>query len=185
MKTLFLPCVLALIVAAAVQAQDTPATRASLKGLPGVGLSIEPVSADAQRDGLSERTIRTAVETRLRKAGIRSLSREQQMQLPQRPCLEIRVALSKLDTGEYLYSVHVECTQWVASLANPKLSVTTATPLPAKTWSSPNAFGIAPTKGIAGTVQNAVTTMVDEFTAAYAIANRSEMAAEAAKGKVR
>ena len=113
------------------------------------------------------------------------LTRQQQMQLPQRPGLEVRVALSKLSTGEYLYSVHVECTQWVASLANPNLSVGAATPLPAKTWSSPNAFGIAPAKEVAGSVQKAVGAMVDEFVAAYANANRSETAAEASKGEGR
>jgi hypothetical protein len=187
MKTLILPPVFLLTVAAAIvaQAQNTPATRASLKGLPGIGLSVEPLSADAQRDGLSDGAIRSAVETRLRKAGIRLLTREQQMQMPQRPCLEVRVALSKLAAGEYLYSIHVECAQWVASQANPNLSVAAATPLPARTWSAPNAFGIAPVKEIGSSVQNAVLTMVDEFVEAHANANRSEVASEVPKGKTR
>lgn len=174
----FLPVSVAAILSVAVfaVAQDTPATRLSLKGLEGVAVRLEPVASPAQRDGLSAEVLRTAVESQLSRAGIRVLSVEHQQQLPRRPALEVSVATIKLGSGEQLYSIHVEVTQWVASLANPEVPVTAAVPMPARTWSAPSVFGITPADQLSREVQGAVRRMVDEFVDAYFKANPSETA---------
>lgn len=178
MKSLTLLTVLVLTLAAAAPAlaENSPATRLSLKGLNGIGLRVEPIDLEADKDGLSTRAVQSAVESRLRKAGIRLLTPEQRRQAPGRPCLVVNVATSKLNTGEHLYSIHVELTQWVASLVNPKVTVTGAIPVPAKTWSPANRFGIAPANQIGRHAQGMVGTMVDEFVDAYYKANPGKMA---------
>ncbi|NQU20027.1 MAG: hypothetical protein HQ567_02000 [Candidatus Nealsonbacteria bacterium] len=178
MNRLIFPLAVALTAAvvAPAAAENSPASRLSLRGLTGVGLRVEPIAADALKAGLSTAAVRSAVESQLRKAGLPMLTPEQQRNTLRRPCLLVHVATSKLNTGEYLYSIHVEMTQWVASLANPEVKVTAAIPVPAKTWSSANVFGIAPGDQINGHIHEAVRTMVEEFLNAHQRANPSETA---------
>ncbi len=184
MKALTPPLILAFVLAAGEPAfaENSPATRLSLKGLEGIGVRVEPIAAEAQKDGLSADALQSAVQSQLRKAGLRLLTSQQQRQTRRRPCLRVHVATSKLDTGEYLYSIHVEVNQWVASLADPKVSVTAAVPIPAQTWSPANVFGIAPADQMKRDVQGAVDSMVEEFIDAFYQANPSETAFRARRG---
>jgi hypothetical protein len=152
-------------------AEDNPTTRLSLTGLPGVRLVVGNIAPDAQRDGLSEEKIREQASARLGKGGIRVLSAEMQRQTPRRPALHVNVATSRLETDEYLYSIHVELIQWVALLENGGRPISAATPVPAKTWSTPNLFGIAPADEVRAHADDAIATMLDEFVKAWRQAN--------------
>ena len=178
MKGLMLPAGLGviLLLAAAVRAENIPATRLSLKGLEGVALEVAPIAPDAARDGLSDAAIRSAVESRLRKAGIRILTPRQRLQTPRRPSLHVNVATSKLDTGEHLYSICLEVAQWVALMIDPEATVAAAIPVPARTWSPAGCFGIVPAGDLGEDVQQAVDRMVDEFIDAYHKANPAKSA---------
>jgi len=165
-----------LLSVVSVRAENNPATRLSLKDLGGIAIYVEPIGAKAQQDGLSMRAIRGAVESRLRKAEIAVLSPEQQQKLLRRPCLVVRLDTSKLSTGEYLYSIHVEVTQWVASLADPAVTVAQAIPVPATTWSAAGVFGITPSGELSRDAHRAVDNMVGEFIDAYYKANPSQTA---------
>ena len=186
MKELTLASVFALTVAVALPslAENSPTTRLSLKGLDGIGILVEPIDPQARQDGLSVRAIHSAVQTQLGKAGLRVFTPEQQRRSLRRPCLHVNVATSKLETGEHLYSIQVELTQWVASLANPKVTVTAAIPVPAQTWSPAVRFGIAPAKQVSQDTQNAVGAMVEEFIDAYYMANPSETAFQARRDRL-
>jgi hypothetical protein len=186
MSRLLLPSapLLALIAATIVTAENVPATRISLKGLGGVAIRVEPIDPQAQRDGLLAQDVQLAVRSQLDKAGISVLTPRQQQLLPRKPCLRISVATSKLSTGEHLYSIQVEVLQWVASLANPTATVTTAMPMPAQTWSATQMFGIAPAAQIKQDARDAVRAMVDEFIDAYGKANPSETATPARRDRV-
>ena len=178
MKRLIVFVVLAwqFLVASSVLADSTPAARLSLKGINGIALQVEQINATAEKDGLSRQAIRREVETRLREAKVPVLMPDQQQQSLRRPCLVVRVATSKLNTGEHLYSIRVEVTQWVASLANPAVTVSQAIPVPATTWSAAGVFGITPPEQLKGDSHRAVAAMVDEFINAYYLANPSETA---------
>ncbi len=156
--------------AGAALAEDSPATRLSLQGLPGVGVRVLTAGA-ADNDVVSEQALRAAVEEQLRQAGIGVLTAAEQERSPQRPCLVVSVALLELSSGEQLYSIHVELSQWVASLAQADVPVSAAVPLPAVTWSAPNVFGIAPGEQIARRVHDATARMVGHFVGAYQQAN--------------
>ncbi len=51
-------------------ADDTPQSRASLKGITTLKVVVENMNPDAERDGLTTNQIQTDVELRLRQAGI-------------------------------------------------------------------------------------------------------------------
>jgi hypothetical protein len=178
MKRLVLPTVLtsALFLSAGALGENTPASRLSLKGLQGVALRVDPIDPAAGKDGLTVAAIRSAVQARLRKAQIPVLTAQQQREQLRRPCLVVQVATSKLSTGEYLYAVRVEMSQWVASLANPAVTVSQAIPVPAATWSARSVFGIVPAEHLRRDAQGAVDRMADEFINAYHQANPSETA---------
>ena len=158
------------------RAENTPATRVSLKGLAGMAVRVHPVAADAQRDGLSAQAIESAVVTRLRQRGIPVRGPAEPSADARRASLEIVVATSRLDTDEYLYSIHVGLTQWAASLERPDLQVSAAVPLPARTWAAPNVFGITPNDQLARQAGATVAALVDQFIEAFHLANPSEAA---------
>jgi len=151
-------------------AEDSPATRLSLQGLTGVGVRVM-TTGPGGKAVVSQQALRTAVEKQLRQAGVRVLTAAEQERLAQRPCLVVSVALLRLNSGEYLYSIHVELSQWVASLARADVPVSAAVPMPAVTWSAPNVFGIAPGEQTAPRVQDAALRMAGRFIAAYQQAN--------------
>jgi hypothetical protein len=99
--------------------------------------------------------------------------------------LLIQVATLRLDTGEFLYSLHVDFTQWVATLRSPQRTLDAAIPVPATTWSADHIFGISPAGHIGPDVTGAVMKMVDDFIDAFRKANPSETVFHLGKGQAR
>ena len=78
-----------------VQAQETPAFDASgLKGIGTVFVAVEPLPDGAKVLGLSEDTIQTDVELKLRLAGMRVVTMEEGKKVPGRPYLYVRITLT-------------------------------------------------------------------------------------------
>jgi len=179
MKRLVLPLMIAWAAAGPARAQDDPTARLSLKGLDAVAVSVQPIGAAAERDGLSRVQLQAMVATRLREAGIPLLSPDEQLKRLRRPGLSVQVTTARLDTGEYLYAVRVAVVQWVASLDDPTLAVTAAIPIPATTWSPAGVLGITPAETLKRDVEASVVTMVDQFIDALRKANPRETALRA------
>ena len=72
-------------------AADTEATRATLRGLRGVGVLVEPLDPDVERAGLTTLQLQTAVEGQLRKAGIPLFTTEERASVPGHPFVSIHV----------------------------------------------------------------------------------------------
>jgi hypothetical protein len=119
---------------AAAESSDTYAQR-TLRGLQGVGIVIEHLNADAERDGLTKEQIRTAVEGRLRQAGIPVLAREAWTKTPGLPYLYVRVEASKTPYNFYAIAIQIELWQAVVLLRDP--TITTL----ALTWKTPGMIG--------------------------------------------
>lgn len=171
------------ILASAAAAQDTPASRMSLKGLEGVALSVPPIAADAQHAGLHAETLQKAAAKQLQDARVRVISPKEFEQAARRPSLVLSVHTASLSTGEQLYTIHVELTQRVALLSHPEVTVAAAIPAPAVTWSSDHVLGIVPANQLAGQAQGAVAKMVEQFIDAFYKANPSEAAFEARRAR--
>jgi hypothetical protein len=88
--------------------------RASLRGLSGAALVIEELHPAAIADGLSEDSIRTAVELILRSSGIRILGGN--------PSLCVRVTTSKSRAGYHFYAIQVRFKQKVSLVGQPEWS---------------------------------------------------------------
>ncbi len=86
----------------------------SLKGLKGVYVLTEDVNPDLIKYGLHRGSIQTEVETKLRRAGIKVLSKEECLEDPGMPYLCIRTNSKKYaSSGYYVFSVRVELVQKV------------------------------------------------------------------------
>lgn len=144
-------------------ASDAQYNRASLRGLQGLYVSVEGLSPEIQKDGLTEDLIRRDVESKLRMAGIRPLSKEEWFDVMGSPHLNVNVnALILRETKEYIYSIHLTFRQNVYPVREPILV------LGATTWSVGGIIGI--THGL-DKIRASVRGQVDEFIRAYLSVN--------------
>jgi hypothetical protein len=129
MKTGTSCCLVALLVLILVcgnaSAQDIEQTRNTLRGLTGIYVMPEnPLEEDAVRGGLSQDHIRAEVETKLRHAGIRVLSREEWEQEPGKPYLQVWPRVLKGGVlGGYMYHITVEFKQYVTLFRSASVQV--------------------------------------------------------------
>jgi hypothetical protein len=81
-----------------IRAQDTENRRGTLKGISAILVIVETLPDGAKGLGLTEETIRTDVELKLRLAGMRAVTENEVFKLPGNPALYIRVTVT--DSGE-------------------------------------------------------------------------------------
>jgi hypothetical protein len=143
---------------------DDEYERQSLVGLKGVALLVEELGAEAEKAGLSRSTFQTDVELKLRQAGIRILSVEEQITTPGAPYLYLNVNVLKLQSG-YVYDAGLFLRQSVFLAPAPKTLILAAT-----TW---QALGVTGTIGPnnLGRIREKVKDLVDQFLNAYLAAN--------------
>ena len=79
-----------------------------LIGLEGVEVGVEPLNPEAERDGLYKREMVTAIELRLREAGVRVLTREESLKTPRQAALYCNFNLLKRNDGLYVYTAKME-----------------------------------------------------------------------------
>jgi hypothetical protein len=99
-------------VAADAPQQWQERARASLQGLPGVYVLVEPLNREAERDGLTKAQVQTDVELHLRKAGIQVLTKEEWSATPGFPYLYVNLNLWKSPyLFVYIYHLTVQFLQ--------------------------------------------------------------------------
>ena len=141
-------------------AGDDESARSSLKGLGGLGVVVEDMRAEVERDGLTRDQLQADVELRLRKAGIRVVKRDDVAATPGAPYLYVNLnALKDPDVALYVYALGLELTQRVTLVRDPKITVFAAT------W---GVRGVG-TIGVRrlGDLRSTVTDYVDRFINAY------------------
>ena len=79
-----------------------------LVGLEGVQVVVEGPGPEGERLGLSKNQIKTDVERRLRKAGIRVLTNQEQVETPGTPHLYVKISASINKMGIFDYSINVD-----------------------------------------------------------------------------
>jgi hypothetical protein len=85
-----------------------------LVGLKGVNVLVEGMNPQAERLGLTAAQIKTDIELRLRKAGVRVLTKEENMKTPGSPVLYVNVnAIVGQNLPLVTYSSHVALKEWV------------------------------------------------------------------------
>ena len=144
-------------------ASDAKYNRASLRGIEGVYVRVEGLTPELEKDGLKEVLILRDVESELRTAGIRTLSKEKWFDMMGSPHLYVNINCLKLgETKEYIYSIRIEFRQNVYPEREPILI------LGATTWSVGGVIGI--TQRI-DKIRASLKGRVDEFIEAYLSVN--------------
>ena len=134
----------------------------SLRGLQGVRVAVEELSAEIERDGLSQAELKIDMEQKLRLAGLKVLTIEETRELPGAPYLRMAVQVLKSRSGFYVYCVDIELRERVHPLRKPRQSIWSTT------WDSLEHFGS--TSDVAD-IGNTAKDVVDEFVNAYLSVN--------------
>ena len=137
----------------------------TLCGLEGVNVLIENIAPDAEGDGLHRSTLQVDVELRLRKAGIRVLTEEEMLNLPNMPHLYVNIQVMKRKNGGYIYSIAVSLSEWVKLIREPFSHMS------ATTWKATGCIGIVGVSYLEEDIRRQVGDMVDEFINDYLAAN--------------
>jgi hypothetical protein len=133
------------------------AFRATVAGLRRVGLQVEPLNADAERDGLLADDLRAVVDTALRPAGIEVVDASRLFaEVRGTPFLHLDVMTIHLD-GRYAYSVRLELWQAVRLERDPAMTALGAT------WCSGQIIGTVEAERLVE-VTDAVRAALAEFT---------------------
>jgi hypothetical protein len=144
-------------------ASDAKYNRGSLRGLEGVYVKVEGLSPEVEKDGLTKTLIRRDVESKLRMAGIRTLSKEKWFDVMGSPHLYVHINCLKLrETKEYIYSIRIAFRQNAYPEREPILI------LGAATWSVGGIIGITYRFD---KIRTSVRGRVDEFIRAYLSVN--------------
>lgn len=83
-----------------------------LRGLKGVYVAVEALKPEAERLGLTSDQIKTDVELRLRKAGVRVLTKKECFETPGAPYLSLRIG-TYIDQGHVAFITLVELVERV------------------------------------------------------------------------
>jgi hypothetical protein len=145
------------------EALDDYSERSSLYGLPGVYVLVESLNLDMEKDGLTKDQLRMEVESQLRNAGIRVLTREEKLKTAGNPQLYVNVNLLKSSSPFACpYSVEISLEQEVVLVRKPNMRTV------ATTWSqgSVGIVGIANLRTIRETVRGGVDHFIHEYVAA-------------------
>lgn len=135
--------------------------RATLRGLKGVGILVEQLPPEVEREGLVRNQLQMEAESKLRMAGIKVLTREECLKTPGEPYLyiNINVNIAKTESDIYPYTIDVMLIQKVSLLRTPE-QITYAV-----TWSTGGVGSIG--KPILSQLRDNVEEMVDLFINAY------------------
>ena len=142
---------------------DDPSERSPLYGLPGVHVLVESLNLDVEKDGLTKDQLREEVESQLRNAGIKVLTREEKFKTAGNPQLYVNINLLKSSSPfAYAYSVEISLEQEVSLVRKPTMRTA------ATTWSqgSVGIVGIANLRAIRETVRGRVDHFIHDYFAA-------------------
>ena len=135
--------------------------RATLRGLDGVGVLVEQLAPEVEKEGLIKNQLQIEVELKLKMAGIKVLTKEECLKTPGEPYLyvNVNVNIAKTESDIYPYSIDVLLMQKVSLLRDPKQTTY------AVTWSTGGVGSIE--KSILSQLRTSVEEMVDLFIKTY------------------
>ena len=152
---------------APARAIDTPNERITLVGLTAVHVVMDEIGDTGERQGVSRARLQSEVEGRLRRAGLRVLTPAEALTSTGRPTLHLRVSVREVadPAAVHVFSVDLTLRQHVRLVRDRAIESY------AITWSEHRVVGAA-RAGLPGVVRSALLEKVDEFVAAWRMANR-------------
>lgn len=153
-----------IILSAGAVAQDMAAEIKSLKGIEGVGVVIEEIDPEAQKDGLKRENLSDIVSQSLSGAGIKVLSGTQANASSGAPSLFVNLNTIKHSGGVYSFTVYLGLEQNVFLARNQDIQ------LKAPTWSVIGTGASLP-EDLNSDVEKYVRILVDRFIKEYKAVN--------------
>ncbi|CAO0821749.1 DUF4410 domain-containing protein [Desulfarculales bacterium] len=145
-------------------AKTGQSARQTLKGIKGVMVIVTGISPEAEREGLKKADLQADVESRLKQAGIKVLSRTERFQAPGQPHLYVRcIDQKRTDMELYAISIAVHLEQHVRLTRDAKVLV------PAETWGMTGVVSVGARE--LQSVRRLVVDYVDMFVEAMNVAN--------------
>lgn len=136
----------------------------TLKGLKGIGVTVDDFDADAKSDGLNQESLKTAITKKLKKAGIKVLTSQELGTISGQPQLALNVHSIKQPGPIYIFTVTLDFNQIVLLERNTGLTAVSPT------WSILTTGGALP-EDLVANVKAAVDSMLDSFIVDYKKAN--------------
>ena len=160
-----LTMVLLLVAPSLNWAVNGKSNQASLRGLGGVGVLVEKLAPEIEKEGLVRDKLQAEVELQLRAAGIKVLTKEALGKAPGEPVLYINVNVNtaKTEADIFPYSIDAVLLQKVTLVRGPELTTH------AVTWSAGGVGSIS--KELVGQLRTSVEDIVDLFVRAYKAEN--------------
>jgi len=158
--------VLLFSISSAAHAIDSGYSRQSLKGIRGLHVLVEDLTEPTRETGFRKQKIEKDVETKLRVAGIRSLTQDQHLRVEGQPYLYVAVSALQNPSADNLivYYFNVELIQ------NVLLERDSTVLVDAPTWSINRIGATHRTKQ----VKDELKDFVDRFISAYLSVNPAE-----------
>jgi hypothetical protein len=116
--------ILFLSLVSSASAVNGISNRATLRGLKGVGVLVEKLPPEVEQEGLKRDQVQMEVESRLRTAGIKVLTKEEAFNTLGEPFLyiNVNVNIAKTESDIYPYGIDMSLIQKVSLLRDPKLT---------------------------------------------------------------
>jgi hypothetical protein len=172
MALLWITALVSIAISVSPAFAGSEASRATLKGLPGVCVVVDVKNIGSGEEKAVLATLQTAVEVKLRLAGVRVFTKAEWGRTPPScPQLSLFILTDPIDKdfpGSYLYSGFLELWQGIQLMANPTVRVT------APTWRSATFLGttgIPAQQPFSALVREIAQERADEFINAYLAAN--------------
>ena len=160
----FFVIVMILLFSSAAQASMG---KESLKGLKGVMVDVEEIASNIEKDGLKRNSIQTDVKKKLRKAGIKVLTKKEKQKTPGMPWLYVSISSGKISPRLYAYTMRLELIQSVALVRNTRILCN------ASTWKSSEKIGAVDETNVKS-LRYSLLDLVDEFIFDYLFVNPKE-----------
>ena len=134
---------------------------ATLRGLKGVGVLVENLLPEVEKEGVIKNQLQIEIELKLRTAGIKVLTKEECLMTPGEPYLYININVNTAKTGcdLYPYTIDALLIQKVSLLRNPEQTTY------AVTWSTGGIGSID--KQILSQLRENVEELVEVFIKAF------------------
>lgn len=136
----------------------------TLKGIKGIGLSVEDIDADAAADGLSKDKLLKVITQKLKKSGIKVFTDLELRTISGQPQLVLNINSIKQPGPIYIFTTTLDLTQIVLLERNKGLTAVSPT------WTVLTTGGSLP-EDLAATVDASIDPMLESFITDYKKAN--------------
>lgn len=136
----------------------------TLKGIKGIGVSVEDIDADAVAEGLNKDKLLQLITQKLKKSGVKVLTDLELRTVSGQPKLVLNVNSIKQPGPIYIFTTTLDLTQIVLLERNKGLTAVSPT------WTVLTTGGSLP-EDLAATVQASIDPMLESFITDYKKAN--------------